>query len=151
MVRGAVIGFAAGLVASFAMAKAQRLVPNPGGGSGEPSTEEAGDALSRALCGTPLPGPEKADAGELIHYAFGTALGAAYGALRTEWSGIGTGFGTLFGAGVSLVVDEALVPLLGLGPSPTRTSPSTHVYGLASHLVFGAALESTYRILDEAL
>src|SRR6266498_3133872 len=46
-----------------------------------------------------------------------------------------------------LVVDEGLVPLLGLSKEPGAYSLSTHIYALASHLVFGATAEGVRRVL----
>ena len=151
--RGAAIGLAAGLVASFAMDRAQRLFQ---GGSddhdeGEPATEKVADRASRALSGAPVLEPDKPRAGQFVHYGFGAGLGIAYGIAGAQWSGVTVGFGTLFGLGVALTADEMLVPAAGLGPSPTETPPATHVYSMASHLVFGLALEGTRRVLDRAL
>lgn len=51
------------------------------------------------------------------------------------------GFGTAFGVGVATLLDDVAVPAFGWGPSATETPPAIHAYGLASHVVFGAALE----------
>ena len=135
------------------MDQAQRFFAGetPDSGGGEPATEKAADTASLLLSGAPLPAPEKPRAGQLVHYGFGAGLGMAYGIVGEHWPGVTTGFGTLFGLGVALAANEMLVPATGLGPSPAETPLTTHAYALASHLVFGVALEGTRRVLDQAL
>jgi uncharacterized membrane protein YagU involved in acid resistance len=88
---------------------------------------------------------EKKIAGPAVHYAFGVAMGALYGA-AAETSPVATaGFGTAFGAAVFVAADEIAVPALGLSPNVKEAPLSKHVYGFASHLVFGAATEAARR------
>ena len=35
----------------------------------------------------------------------------------------------------------------GLGDAPWKTAPSTHLYGVASHMVFGTVTEGVRRLL----
>jgi hypothetical protein len=152
ILKGAVIGVAAGLAASWVMEQAQSAMQGgQSGGGGESSTTKAADKVSETVADRPVAKPNKAKAGELVHYGFGAALGLVYGALASRWRGVTAGFGALFGVGVALGADEILVPALGLGPWPKDTSPKTHAYSLASHLVFGVALEAVRRAFDEAL
>lgn len=148
--RGALAGLAAGLVASVVMnqvqALASRLMPDSGDDD-EPATEKAADAVAIAATGEAVPAASKPAAGNLVHYAFGAALGIGYGVIAEYRRGITTGFGTGFGLAVSAVADEVAVPALGLGPAPMETAPAMHLYGAASHLVFGATLEGTRRLV----
>jgi putative membrane protein len=129
------------------MERVQSLIQGPSGGDEESATTKAADRVSEAVTNEPVPKVQKQRAGQLVHYAFGAGLGLLYGALATQWRGLTAGFGALFGLGVALVADEGLVPALRLGPPPTDVSPKTHLYSLASHLVFGASLEAGRRIL----
>ena len=61
----------------------------------------------------------------------------------------GTGGG--YGAAVWLIGDEAVVPLLGLSKPPSQYPASTHVYALASHLVYGLTLEGGRRAVRALL
>jgi len=45
----------------------------------------------------------------------------------------GIGFGSVLFAGA----DEIAVPAAGLSGKPTETSVSSHLYALASHIVYG--------------
>jgi putative membrane protein len=147
VVRGAIAGAVAGAFASFAMNRFQKLVSQLGasdsGGGGEPSTEKAAERVA----GRPLRGGEKKRAGNAVHYGFGTALGATYGVAAEVEPWVTAGLGMPFGGAVAVVADETLVPALGLAGPPWLSPPSTHLYSLLSHLVFGAALEAARRAL----
>lgn len=150
--KGALVGAVSGVFASLAMNQFQALLSSlqpdsGGGGGGEPSTVKAAERLS----GREIPDDRKGQAGNAVHYGFGAALGAAYGAAAEVEPRVAAGFGLPFGGAVGLVADEALVPALGLSGPPQDSPPSTHAYSLASHLVFGAALEAARRVLLRAL
>lgn len=117
----------------------------------EPSTVKAADRVARKVTGEPIPSPYRKPAGKAVHYGFGALLGAVYGALGTVFPKVRSGFGSIYGMSVALTADEALVPAAGLGPPPQKVPLSTHVYGLASHLVFGAALEGNRRSIERVL
>jgi putative membrane protein len=140
--RGALAGALAGVFASFAMNRFQGLL-GAGGGGGEPSTVKAAERVA----GRRLADSEKGKAGNAVHYGFGTALGATYGTAAEVEPWVAAGLGMPFGGAVALVADEALVPAAGLSAPPWESSASTHAYSLASHLVFGAALEAARRVL----
>jgi uncharacterized membrane protein YagU involved in acid resistance len=59
------------------------------------------------------------------------------------------GRGAAFGAATSALLDEVAVPAAGLSEPPWTTSLATHVYGLASHLVFGLVAEAVRRGIRE--
>ena len=162
LVKGAVAGAAAGLLASFVMNQFQtawstaekQISPGDGDDDGEgedPATVKAADQAARAATGRPLPEAAKAPAGQVVHYTTGAVLGAVYGALAEVFPTITAGFGSAYGTLVNLVLDEGLVPALGLGPSPFKTPFKTHAYGAASHSVFGVALELGRRAARNAL
>jgi hypothetical protein len=54
------------------------------------------------------------------------------------------------GAAMSLVMDEMLVPVLGLSPPNRAFLAVTHIRGFLNHLVYGAAAgltaEAVYRL-----
>jgi uncharacterized membrane protein YagU involved in acid resistance len=113
----------------------------------EPNTVKAADAVAEATVGEPVPEEYREPTGTAVHYGFGAFLGALYGAaveLRPETK---AGFGTAYGAAVSLIADEGALPALGLAPPPQEVAAEPHIRGFVSHLVFGAALEGTRRLL----
>jgi uncharacterized membrane protein YagU involved in acid resistance len=94
---------------------------------------------------------EKGVAGPVVHYALGTAVGGLYGAVVEVEPELRVGAGLPFGAVFWLVVDEAAVPLLGLSKGPTEYPLSTHVYALASHLVYGLTTDIVRRTLRRTI
>ena len=106
---GALAGLVAGLAAAYLMEAAQRLLPSPDTGDDEPATVVTADTISKATTGETIPRAHRALAGNVLHYALGGALGAAYGGVA-EYSPIVTaGLGAPFGLAVAAVLDEALV------------------------------------------
>lgn len=158
--RTVLIGAGAGLVAAYAMERAQAALSKAHEASGDklgpsgdaPATENAADLVTKLASGRPVPEPQKAKAGRLVHYATGATLGVVYAtAAASRLRGFTAGFGLLYGLVVSLVLDEGLVPALRLSPPPTETSVTGHMDGLAAHAVFGVTLEATRLALDKML
>ena len=143
--RGAAAGVLAGLLASFAMDRFQALVAagSSSASDSEPATDKTADRISKALTGNELASHDKPLGGQLVHYALGAGLGALYGLAAEYRRDVTAGYGTAFGLGVAALVDNAAVPAMRLGDAPWNTSVRTHVYSLASHIVFGAATEFT--------
>ena len=174
--KGIVAGLAGGLVASWTMNQFQaawtRLAENSekphGAQSMQPAQGSNGDqkqdvqeqddatvvaakAISEGVFGHELQESEKKPAGAAVHYAFGTVSGGLYGALAELVPQVTTATGVPFGAAFWLIADEVSVPLLGLSKGPTEYPVSTHVYSLASHLVYGATAELGRRAVRQIL
>ncbi len=162
--RGFLAGAAGGLLAAWMMNQfqgvwskvAQQLQPTrtspqedqtqqQNSEESEDATMKAAGKLAKATLGESLNKEQKKKAGPAVHYAFGTISGAIYG-LVSEYAPITkSGFGTLFGATLFLLADEIAVPALGLSKRPTQYPISSHVYGLASHFVYGVSTEAVRR------
>ena len=115
------------------------------------ATVETAKAISKNIFGHELKESEKEPAGAVIHYVFGTATGGLYGALAEVAPQVTAGAGIPFGAVFWVVADETAVPLLGLAKGPTEYPVSTHVYSLASHLVYGLTAELGRRAVRQVL
>jgi putative membrane protein len=106
--------------------------------------------------GSRLSHEEKKKAGPLVHYAFGSAMGAAYG-LANEFAPVGRKMlsplmsGSGFGTALFLGADEWAVPALGLSSPPKKSAVSSHIYGWASHLVYGLTLEMVRKTVRRSL
>jgi len=174
ILKGMVAGLAGGLIASWTMNQfqaawtriaegtekshgAQSMQPSEGS-QGEQDTAEQDDAtvetakaISEKVFGHELQESEKHPAGAAVHYAFGTLSGGLYGALAEVTPQVTTAAGLPFGAGFWLLADEISVPLLGLAKGPTEYPVSTHVYALASHLVYGMTAELGRRAVRQVL
>src|SRR5215470_3728973 len=143
--KGIVAGLAGGLIASWTMNQfqaawtklaensekphgAQSMQPAQGssGDQGQDAKEQddatvkAAQAISEGVFGHELQESEKKPAGAAVHYAFGTASGALYGALAEVAPQVTTAAGLPFGAAFWLVADEVSVPLLGLSKGPSE-------------------------------
>jgi putative membrane protein len=105
------------------------------------ATVKTAEAISEALFGHRLSREEKRIAGPAVHYAFGAIMGALYGATVETTPAARTGFGAGFGAVVFVGADEIGVPAMGLSPNVHASLPK-HLYGFASHLVYGVATEA---------
>ena len=167
--RGAAAGALGGIVASGAMVLFNHLLAASGFGeddvsrhhqhhrddaepndtdgtiADEPASRKAASRASEMVAGRPLTEREKDAAGPLMHYAFGAAAGAMYGALAATSPRITTGRGAPYGAAVFLAAGEIGVPLAGLSRNPASYPPSRHAAALATHLVFGLTLEAVRR------
>ena len=173
--KGLVAGSAAGLAGTVAMTQFQNLWSrasenlkangkgqSSGNGSGqekpenqsEDATMKAAGKLSQAV-GCQLSGEQKKKAGAIVHYAFGTGMGAAYGtivelgprelkrhALLSE-----IGFGSVLFVGA----DEIAVPAMGLSGKPGDAPVSLHIYALASHLVYGLTVGAVRKAVRATL
>jgi putative membrane protein len=166
--KGLIAGLVGGLVGTIVMTQFQNAWSSASealkneGSDQEPQQQQgqqqSEDATMKAagkiaeLAGHRLSHREKEKFGPVIHYGFGTVQGAVYGVI-TEMAGVQGGFsaGLSFGAALFVVADELTVPALGLSGKPSESPLSSHLYGLASHLVYGVAAEVTRRGLRAAL
>lgn len=115
------------------------------------TTVKAASAISEGIFGHALTKNEKKIAGPAVHYVLGTAVGGLYGGASEVMPESAAGKGLPFGTAFWLVVDETAVPMLGLSKPPSDYPFSTHVYALASHLVYGFTAEIVRRTLRRAL
>jgi len=167
--KGVLAGAAAGLAGTIAMTQFQnlwstaseKLNHNGNNGSAEQSEPEKEDATMKAagelaaLAKHRLSRGEKKKAGPIIHYAFGTGMRAIYGALvevgprdlRRHDLLSGLGFGSVLFAGA----DELVVPALGLSGKPSESPASSHLYALASHIVYGLTAGAVRKAVRTAL
>jgi putative membrane protein len=164
--KGLVAGLVGGLVASWTMNRFQDVwlklsekgdqsasgrSTEQSEGEQDDTTVKAASAISEGIFGHKLSQGEKKLAGPAVHYALGTGVGGLYGAAAEVMPEVTTGAGLPFGVAFWLVVDETAVPVLGLSKPPTEYPASTHVYALASHLVYGLTAEIVRRNLRKVL
>lgn len=115
------------------------------------ATVKTARAISEGVFGHKLTESEKKPAGAVVHYAFGTATGGLYGAMAEVAPQVTAVAGLPFGAVFWFTADEVAVPLLNLAKGPTEYPLSTHVYSLASHLVYGMTAEFSRRAVRHVL
>ncbi len=143
--RGVVAGAIAGAAASFAMDRFQAAVSalssDDDGAQAEPATEKAADGVAERVTGREVADENKPLAGQAVHYALGIGLGVLYGVAAEFRPAVTAGYGSAFGLGTATVLDEGVVPAVGLGKAPWQASASSNLYSYVSHLVFGWTAE----------
>ena len=155
--KGMIAGAIGGLAASWIMTRFQLLIARalgqsePHEGQGEDATVKTAEKISSDLLGHELSPEEKESAGPLVHYAYGTGIGALYGGLAQRSEITKAGFGSSYGAAAWAFGDEIAVPGLGLGKKPAEIPLSQHFQTLAAHLVYGVTLEGVRRLALKAL
>jgi hypothetical protein len=96
----------------------------------------------------PLSPAGEARGATVVHYAFGAALGGAYGLLRETVPAVRRPAGVVaFSLGAWMVGDDLIVPAFRLGAWPRAYPLKTHAYAIAAHLVFGAAVAFAYEAM----
>ncbi|NPC74865.1 DUF1440 domain-containing protein [Corallococcus exiguus] len=150
------MGAAGGALGTFAMNQAQALISRlseskqQDDSQQEPATEVAARKAAEGA-GVKLEGERKKQAGNVVHWSYGTLWGAVHGALHERVPLTGKLFGVGFGLGLFLIGDELAVPLLRLAPPPQKVPAKSHLSALAAHIVYGTTAEGTYRLVRRAL
>jgi putative membrane protein len=161
-IKGALAGLVGGLGGAWAMnqfqASLRKAMENCSGSSGKPMPQDSDDATTRTAqwllkctTGFELTPEQKQKAGPLVHYLFGGAMGAVYGALLERKGKQGLREGALLGGVLFLGADELMVPALKLSKSPAEYPLSVHASALAAHLVYGLTTEEVRRKVRRAL
>ena len=163
--KGVAAGMAAGLVGTLAMTGFMGLWSKTGElikdkpedlsarqqkeqrGEEEPSTEKVASDISQTVFQKKLDRDTKKAAGTVIHYGFGTAVGALYGVLSELYPAISAGQGTLYGTAVWLGADELALPALGYTPGMHERPVNEHIYGAAAHALYGVVTETVRDVL----
>lgn len=162
--KGLAAGLIGGLAATWVMTRLQNAISQMSESKengneekkkqengGENATVKAAEAISGTVFDHELKKSEKEFAGNAVHYAFGTSMGALYGAAAEIAPVTSKGYGLPFGTALFLAADEVAVPALGLSESPTEYPVSTHVYGLTSHLIYGVTADLVRRAVLRVL
>ncbi len=160
--KGMLAGLAGGLAASWTMNQFQagmkKVTESNGNGQQKGEQREGGDAtvkaasaVSETVAHHELTHDEKKVAGPMVHYLFGSTIGALYGAAAEFSPMAAKGWGVPFGAAVFVGADEIGVPLAGLSKPPHEVPASTHASAFAAHLVYGATTDGVRRIVRAVL
>jgi len=114
---------------------------------GEDATQKVAQTVVAKTTGRKLPRAQKAKAGQVVHFAFGAAMGALYGLLAENFPFVTAGAGTLFGAAVYTGAHALTVPALGLAPGPAENGAAREAAELGSHVVYGVVTDAVRRAL----
>ena len=144
--KGLLAGLVAGIAATAAKTLAEKLYPPRVEGEPEPP-----EVLADKLAGHPMDGVSKEIASETIHWVFGAAAGAAYGALAEYYPAATAREGANFGMTLMALTHEGALPALGLSAEPANQSNREKASEMATHVVFGLVAEVVRRTVRRAL
>jgi putative membrane protein len=136
LAKGLIAGLIAGIAATAAKSLAERMFPPRTHGEPEPP-----DLLANKLAGHELSPAANAAASEAIHWTFGAAAGAAYGALAEYYPAATAKEGASFGLALGTLTHEGALPALGLAADPEDQTMRERSSEMTSHVVFGITAE----------
>ena len=158
LLKGAVAGAAAGLIASWVMNRIYRLwsrisaesqQPEQSAERGvntDPATIAMVNKVSQQFLGRELTGKHAKVADLIGHYIIGAAGGAFYGAVSETRPKLRAATGAGFGTAFFLLGEEIVVPALGLSPKPWRIPAKDHAVGFLAHVAYGVTTELSRRL-----
>jgi putative membrane protein len=136
LAKGLLAGLIAGLVATAAKSLAEKYYPPRIHGEPEPP-----EVLAEKIAGHSLRGETKTVATEAIHWGFGAATGAAYGALAEFYPAVTAKEGATFGLTLMALTHETTLPAMGLSEKVDEQSPREQTSEAATHLIYGLVAE----------
>jgi hypothetical protein len=110
---------------------------------------ETADRLAKSTLGKGLSRRQRRDAIPIVHYAVGALAGGAYGLAAELIPAVRAGYGTGYASLLFMGGSQSLLPGFGFGVLGSRAA--TQGDGLSGHIVYGATLEVTRRILRRFL
>jgi putative membrane protein len=161
---GIVAGLIGGAVGTWAMSQVQALWSQAAEGFESPSAcgrhdardwqernegqnanELAAQTVAAHTIDRPLTREELEAAAPLMHYAFGSVLGAVYGVLVEQRREVPPLAGATFGAAVWIGADEIAMPALGLARRDVDYPMEAHLQSFAAHIVYGVTTDLVRR------
>ncbi len=116
------------------------------------ATMKAADAIvSTVTGGRHLTLEQKQKGGPIVHYAFGTLMGALYGAATEYAPAARAGFGTVFASALFTGADIIAVPALQLSGSSGDAPLSSLASPFSAHIVYGVTTEAVRRLVRAAM
>jgi putative membrane protein len=126
----------AGLAATAAKSLAERMFPPRVHGEPEPP-----EVLAEKVAGHALDRGTKMHAGQAIHWGFGAAAGAAYGALAEYYPAATDKEGASFGLALMTLTHGTALPAMGLTEEVEEQTTRERTSEATSHLVYGLVAE----------
>ncbi len=146
LAKGLLAGLIGGLVATAAKTYAERLFPP------RPQDEsERPIRLAEKIAGHKLDKVKALAAGEAIHWGFGAATGAAYGALAEYYPAATAKDGAGFGMALSSLTHGTVLPAMGLTADPEDQTLRERTSEMATLVVYGVVTETVRRVVRKML
>lgn len=139
--KGLVAGLIGGIVATAAKNAVERVYP--------PRKESDSDnsaLVTRKMGGFELTVRQRRLANQTMHYGFGAAAGAAYGAAAEFYPAATSKQGASFGMALIALNQDNILPAMGLAEKRAQTKRA-HTSELVSFVAYGVVTETVRRIV----
>ena len=146
ILKGAVAGLIGGLAGAGAKALAEQLFPPRTQGQTPPPV-----VLVEQVAGRLLPPAQKRAAMQSIHWGFGAAAGAAYGAMVEVEPTLGAWRGAAFGLTLNKITHETVLPRMGLAAPREEQPPRERMSEWVTHAVYGIFTDAVRRMVRRSL
>lgn len=144
--KGLVAGLVAGVAATAAKTLAEKFYPPRTHGEHDPD-----EVLSERIAGHHLDDSTRAIASESIHWGFGAAAGAFYGALAEFYPAVTKKEGANFGLTLMALTHEGVLPAMALSAPPDQQSEREQSSEAATHLIYGVVAERVRSLVRSML
>lgn len=125
---------------------AERIFPPRIEGQVAPSA-----ALAEQFAGHSLPDDRKRAAVQAMHWGFGAAAGAVYGAMVEAEPSLGAWKGAAFGLTLNKLTHETLLPRMGLSVPKDEQPAQERISEWITHAVYGIFTDAVRRGVRRAL
>lgn len=147
ILKGAVAGMIGGLAGAGAKMLVEKIFPPRVQGQTSPPV-----ALAEQVAGHAMPEGQRQVATQGIHWGFGAAAGAIYGAAVEVEPSLGAWKGAAFGVALNKMTHETLLPKMGLSAPKEQQPAQERISEWVSHAVYGiftdAVRRGVRRVLD---
>ena len=146
ILKGAIAGMIGGLVGAGAKMLVEKIFPPRVQGQTPPPV-----VLAEQVAGRSLPEGQKRVATQGIHWGFGAAAGAVYGAMVEVEPSLGAWKGAAFGVALNKITHESLLPKLGLTAPKDEQPAQERISEWVSHAVYGIFTDAVRRGIRRGL
>jgi putative membrane protein len=146
LAKGIVAGLIGGIIATAAKSLVEKIYAPRTHGEPEPP-----ELLATKVAGHELTVVQKKVSSEAIHWGFGAATGAAYGALAEYVPTVTSKDGANFGVALVTLTHQGALPALGLAARPGEQTAREKTSEMTSHIVYGVVTETVRRIVRRLL
>jgi putative membrane protein len=146
ILKGALAGMIGGLAGAGAKVLAEKIFPPRVHGQTSPSV-----VLAEQVAGHSLPEGQKQLATQAIHWGFGAAAGAVYGALVEVEPSMGAWKGAAFGLTLNRLTHESVLPRMGLAAHKEEQPTQERISEWVTHAVYGIFTDTVRRAVRRNL
>jgi len=146
IVKGALAGLIGGLAGAGAKVLAEQIFPPRVQGQIPPPV-----ILAEQVAGHGLPRDQQQAAKHGVHWGFGAAAGAVYGALVEVEPSLGVWRGAAFGLTLNKLTHESILPRMGLARNKEEQPTQERISEWVTHAVYGIFTDAVRRVVRSKL